>query len=60
MRNEERTNLCQDKIHTSSPLHVLRQINPLADPGVTFSRGGQDVSAGVQQPPVVAILSCSL
>lgn len=55
----ERSNLCQDKINTAGPVHVARQINPLADPGVTFGCGSQDVSASVQQPPVVAVIGWS-
>lgn len=55
----KRSNLCQDKINTASFVHVRRQINPLADPGVTFRCGCQDVSASVQQPPVVAIIGWS-
>lgn len=55
----EKSNLWQDKIHTAGLLHVVRQINPLADPGVTFRCGCQDVSASVQQPPVVAVIGWS-
>lgn len=54
-----RSNLCQDKINTTSLVHVVGQKNPLADPGVTFRCGCQDVSASVQQPPVVAVIGWS-
>lgn len=50
------SNLGQDKIDAAGLAHVVGQINPLADPGVTFRRGCEDVSAGVQQPPVVAVI----
>lgn len=52
----ERSNLCQDKVNTAGFVHVVRQVNPLADPGVTFGCGRQDVRASVQQPPVVAVI----
>lgn len=55
----KKSNLCKDKINTAGLVHVARQINPLADPGVTFRCGCQDVSAGVQQPPVVAVIGWS-
>jgi len=54
--NEE-TNLLQGEVDPPGLVHVGRQVDPLADPGVTFGCGRQDVSPGIQQPPVVPIFS---
>lgn len=53
----EGQHLLQDKVHASGLVHAVRQVNSLADLGVTLGGGCHDVSARVQQPPVVSILS---
>lgn len=57
LRQNEDSDLLQDKIYSTSFVHVGGQANPFADFGVTFGCGCQDVSARVQQPPVVSIFS---
>lgn len=52
-----KTNLLQDKVNTSSLAHGVRQINSLADLGVSFGCGCHDVSSRVKQPPIVSIFS---